>query len=160
MKVTTVGLDLAKSVFTLHGVDERGNTALRKTVRRAKVREVFGQLPACVVGMESCSGAQHWARELRQLVTILASWRLSSSNPTAKGARTTRMTPHRALPSTNLAVVDFTIATADGALSDIAMQPRAGLWGLTFDMSGRRRQAKPAGACPLMEGLGRIVGLT
>jgi transposase len=40
---------------------------LRKTVRRAKVREVFGQLPACVVGMEACSGAQHWARELRQL---------------------------------------------------------------------------------------------
>jgi transposase len=67
MKVTTVGLDLAKSVFTVHGVDERGNTVLRKTVRRAKVLELFVQLPACVVGMEACSGAQHWARELRKL---------------------------------------------------------------------------------------------
>jgi transposase len=67
MKVTTVGLDLAKSVFTVHGVDARGNTVLRKTVRRAKVLEVFAQLPACLVGMEACSGAQHWARELRQL---------------------------------------------------------------------------------------------
>ncbi len=67
MKVTTVGLDLAKSVFTLHGVDERGNMVLRKTVRRAKLLELFAQLPACVVGMEACSGAQHWARELRKL---------------------------------------------------------------------------------------------
>ena len=67
MKVTTVGLDLAKSVFTLHGVDERGNIALRKTVRRAKLLELFAQLPSCVVGMEACSGAQHWARELRKL---------------------------------------------------------------------------------------------
>jgi transposase len=67
MKVTTVGLDLAKSVFTMQGVDERGSAVLRKTVRRGKLLEVFGQLPACVVGMEACSGAQHWARELRQL---------------------------------------------------------------------------------------------
>jgi transposase len=67
MKVTTVGLDLAKSVFTMQGVDERGSAVLRKTVRRGKLLEVFAQLPACVVGMEACSGAQHWARELRQL---------------------------------------------------------------------------------------------
>ena len=67
MKITTVGLDLAKSVFTLHGVDEHGSTVLRKTVRRAKLLELFAQLPACVVGMEACAGAQHWARELRKL---------------------------------------------------------------------------------------------
>ena len=67
MKITTVGLDLAKSVFTLHGVDHYGNAVLRKTVRRAKLLELFAQLPACVVGMEACSGAQHWARELRKL---------------------------------------------------------------------------------------------
>jgi transposase len=67
MKITTVGLDLAKSVFTVHGVDEHGKAVLRKTVRRAKLLEVFAQLPACVVGMEACSGAQHWARELRAL---------------------------------------------------------------------------------------------
>src|SRR5438132_1047717 len=67
MKVTTVGLDLAKSVFTVQGVDEHGNTMLRKTVRRAKLLELFVQLPACRVGMEACSGAQHWARELRKL---------------------------------------------------------------------------------------------
>jgi transposase len=48
-------------------VDEHGHTVLRKTVRRGKLLELFAQLPACVVGMEACSGAQHWARELRKL---------------------------------------------------------------------------------------------
>lgn len=67
MKVTTVGLDLAKSVFTMQGVDERGSAVLRKTGRRGKLLEVFAQLPACVIGMEACSGAQPWARELRKL---------------------------------------------------------------------------------------------
>jgi len=67
MKVTTVGLDLAKLIFTIHGVDEHGKVVLQKTVRRAKLLELFAQLPACVVGMEACSGAQHWARELRKL---------------------------------------------------------------------------------------------
>ena len=67
MKVTTVGLDLAKSVFTVHAVDEHGKTVLRKTVRRAKLLELFAQLPSCMVGMEACSGAQHWARQLLKL---------------------------------------------------------------------------------------------
>ena len=67
MKVTTVGLDLAKNVFSLHGVDERSNPVLRRTVRRVKLLECFAQLPPCRVGMEACSGAQHWARELRKL---------------------------------------------------------------------------------------------
>jgi transposase len=67
MKITTVGVDLAKSVFSVHGVDERGRPALRKTVRRGKLLELFAQLPSCVVGMEACSGAQHWARESRKL---------------------------------------------------------------------------------------------
>ena len=67
MKVTTAGLDLAKSVFTVQGVDEHGKTVLRKTVRRARLLELFAQLPPCVVGMEACSGAHHWARELRKL---------------------------------------------------------------------------------------------
>jgi transposase len=59
MKITTIGLDLAKSVFTMHGVDEHGNTVLCKTVRRAKVLEVFAQLPACSVGMEAYSGSRY-----------------------------------------------------------------------------------------------------
>jgi len=88
MKVTTVGVDLAKSVFSIHGVDERGNAVLKKSVRRAKLLELFAQLPPCVVGMESCSGAQHWARELLKLghdpkimaAEFVAPYRMSGKN--------------------------------------------------------------------------------
>ena len=54
MKVTTIGLDLAKSVFQVHGVDERGRVVLRKTLKRAQVVTFFATLPSCQVGMEAC----------------------------------------------------------------------------------------------------------
>ena len=63
-EVTTVGVDLAKSVFTVHGVDVAGRTVLRKTVRREKLLELIAALPPCWIGMEACSGAHEWARRL------------------------------------------------------------------------------------------------
>src|SRR5262245_10239838 len=67
MKVTRVGLDLAKEVFEVHGVDEYGKVAVRKQWRRARVCEFFANFPACLIGMESGSGAHYWARELHKL---------------------------------------------------------------------------------------------
>lgn len=67
MQVTTIGLDLAKSVFQLHGVDARGRVVLRRRLSRSRLLEVFANLPRCVVGMEACSGAHYWARELEAL---------------------------------------------------------------------------------------------
>jgi transposase len=67
MQVTTIGLDIAKSVFQVHGVDERGRAVLRKRLARAKVREFLAKLPPCVIGLEACGGAHHWARELQAL---------------------------------------------------------------------------------------------
>ena len=64
MKVTTVGIDLAKNVMQVHGVDERGKTVLRKQLRRNQVAAFFANLPACLVGMEACGSAHHWARKL------------------------------------------------------------------------------------------------
>ncbi len=64
--VTTVGIDLAKSVFSLHGVDACGAVVLRKSVSRAKLSELVAQLPPCLIGMEACSGAHEWARRFRQ----------------------------------------------------------------------------------------------
>lgn len=66
MKITTIGVDLAKSVFQVHGVDERGKAVLRKQLRREQVAEFFAQLPPCLVGMEACSSAHHWARVLQR----------------------------------------------------------------------------------------------
>jgi transposase len=67
MNVTTVGIDLAKSVFQVHGVDERARVALRKQLKRAEVRKFFANLPPCLIGMEACGSAHYWARELSQL---------------------------------------------------------------------------------------------
>jgi transposase len=67
MKITTVGLDLAKNVFQVHGIDAEGRSVLRKKLRRGELLRFFAGLERCVVGMETCSGAHHWARELRVL---------------------------------------------------------------------------------------------
>ena len=65
--IATIGLDLAKSVFQLHGMDHEGQTVLRKKVRRAQVLKFFATLPPCLVGMEACGSAHHWAREISAL---------------------------------------------------------------------------------------------
>jgi transposase len=67
MQVTTIGLDIAKNLFQVHGVDARGRVVLRKRLARAKVTEFFANLPPCLVGLEAGGGAHHWARELRAL---------------------------------------------------------------------------------------------
>jgi transposase len=67
MNVTTLGVDLAKNVFSLHGVDAAGAVVLRKTVSRARLLEVVAQLPPCVIGLEACSGAHEWARQFQRL---------------------------------------------------------------------------------------------
>jgi transposase len=66
-EITTVGIDLAKNVFSVHGVDANGKTVLRKTVSRGKLLELMAQLPRCLVGMEVCSGANQLARDLQPL---------------------------------------------------------------------------------------------
>lgn len=67
MKVVRVGLDLAKNVFAVHGVDAEDSPVLQKMLRRDAVPQFFAELPPCVVGMEACSGAHYWARVLTDL---------------------------------------------------------------------------------------------
>ena len=64
MKITTVGVDLAKTVFQVHGVDEQGEPVIRKRLNRNKVLQFFARLEPCLVGMEACAGAHYWAREV------------------------------------------------------------------------------------------------
>lgn len=66
-EVTTIGLDIAKSVFQVHGVDADGHVVLRQRLTRARVVAFFRKLPACRVGIEACATAHHWARELQSL---------------------------------------------------------------------------------------------
>lgn len=63
----TIGLDLAKSVFQVHGVSANGTAVLRRQLRCGQILAFFGRLEPCLIGMEACSGAHHWARELAAL---------------------------------------------------------------------------------------------
>jgi transposase len=65
--ITTIGLDIAKSVFQVHGVDAVGNVVIRRQLKRRSVLAFFEKLPRCLVGIEACASAHHWSRELSAL---------------------------------------------------------------------------------------------
>ncbi len=67
MNSTTIGLDIAKNIFQVHGVDVHGKAALRKQLKRSQVLAFFANLPPCLIGLEACAGAHYWARELLKL---------------------------------------------------------------------------------------------
>src|SRR5258705_12203451 len=66
MQITTIGLDVAKNVFQIHGIDAAEKVLVRKQLRRSKVIAFFEAVPPCLVGMEACASAHYWARELRK----------------------------------------------------------------------------------------------
>ena len=67
MNIKRIGIDLAKQVFQLHGVDGQEKVVLRKQLRRVQLLDYFKKLPPCLIGMEACGGAHYWARELQKL---------------------------------------------------------------------------------------------
>ena len=66
-ELATVGIDLAKSVFQVHGVDENGRILVRRQLRRSQLLAFFEKRPRCLIGMEACAGAHDWGRRLREL---------------------------------------------------------------------------------------------
>jgi len=67
MEISTIGLDLAKNVFQIHGISATGEVVVRKTLRRSQMLPFFEKLPPCLVGAEACGTSHHWARELTRL---------------------------------------------------------------------------------------------
>ena len=65
--ITTIGLDIAKSVFQVHGVDNDGKVVIRRQLKRRYVLAFFEKLPPCLVGIEACASSHHWSRELQAL---------------------------------------------------------------------------------------------
>jgi len=65
--VTTIGLDIAKSVFQVHGIDAKGNVIIRRQIKRRQVLAFFQKLPRCLIGIEACATAHHWSRELQAI---------------------------------------------------------------------------------------------
>jgi transposase len=69
MQITTIGLDIAKNVFQVHGIDAAEKIVVRKQLRRAQVLTFFSRLPRCLVGLEACAMAHYWGRECARLAT-------------------------------------------------------------------------------------------
>jgi transposase len=67
MKITTIGLDIAKNIFQVHGIDDEGHAVLRRKIRRDRLLALLGEFGPCLIGMEACATAHHWARELAAL---------------------------------------------------------------------------------------------
>ena len=65
MEITTIGIDLAKSVFQVHAVDQHGKVTLKRQLKRGQMAEFFANLPVCLIGMEACGSAHYWARKLQ-----------------------------------------------------------------------------------------------
>ena len=84
MQITTIGFDIAKNVFQIHGIDAAEKVVIRKQLRRGQVLKFFAALPPCLVGTEACATAHYWARELTKLGPGLAVNSLSSRSCVAE----------------------------------------------------------------------------
>ncbi len=93
-QVITIGLDLAKHVFQVHGADAEGSPVFNRKLRRREVLRFFEKLPPCLVGMEACGSAHYWAREIAALghEGRSGSFRQLMSNPSSSVARRMRRT--------------------------------------------------------------------
>ena len=95
MTISTIGLDLGKSVFQVHGVDAHGKVVVTKQLRRGAVLRFFANLPPCLVGLEACATAHHWARAIGNLGHEVRLMPPSTSSPTSSAARTIAPMPRR-----------------------------------------------------------------
>jgi transposase len=90
MQITTIGLDIAKHVFQVHGVDTQGHPVIKRRLRRSEVRRLLGEWPRCLVGIEACATAHHWARELTSLWHQVRLMQPQYVRPSSSGTRTTK----------------------------------------------------------------------
>ena len=95
MQVTTIGLDIAKNVFQVHGIDAAEKVIVRKQLRRSQVLDFFKALPSCLVGVEACATAHYWGRELARLGHQVRL--MPAKDVKACATRTTLLTPRQSV---------------------------------------------------------------
>lgn len=94
-EITRVGLDLAKNVFEVHAVNAQEQVVVRRSLRRNQVLTWFAKHPPCLIGIEACGTANHWARELTTLGHTVRLIPPAYGNSMSGGTRTTRLTQLR-----------------------------------------------------------------
>lgn len=97
MSIVSTGIDLAKNVFSVHGVDADGVVLIRRSVSRAKLSQLNVQLPPCLIGMEACSGAHEWARRFSTLGHSVKLMAPKFVAPYRKGGKNDAMMPRRSV---------------------------------------------------------------
>jgi transposase len=95
MKITTVGIDLAKNVFQIHAANAQGKALINKQLPRSKMAEFFISLPPCLVAMEACSSAHFWARKFAQMGHTVRLIAPQFVKPYVKSNKTMRPTPRQ-----------------------------------------------------------------
>ena len=93
--ITTIGLDIAKSIFQVHGVDAVGQVVIRRRLKRRYVLTFFQKLPSCLIGMEACASAHHWSRELQALGHTVRLMPAAYVKPYVERTRMMPLTPRR-----------------------------------------------------------------
>ena len=93
--ITTIGLDIAKSVFQVHAIDADGNIVIRRQVKRRYVLAFFQKLPPCLVGIEACASSHHWSRELQALGHTVRLMPPAYVKPYVKRHKNDALTPRR-----------------------------------------------------------------
>jgi len=93
--ITTIGLDIAKSVFQVHGIDAAGNVVVRRQLKRRYVLIFFQKLPPCLVGIEACASSHHWSRELQALGHTVRLMPPAYVKPYVKRHKRMLLTPRR-----------------------------------------------------------------
>ena len=93
--ITTIGLDIAKSVFQVHGVDGAGQVVIRRQLKRRSVLVFFEKLPPCLVGIEACASSHHWSRQLQALGHTVRLMPPAYVKPYVNGRRMTWLTQRR-----------------------------------------------------------------
>lgn len=99
--ITTIGLDIAKSVFQVHGIDAEGKVVVRQQLKRARVLAFFKKQAPCLVGIESCASSHHWSRELQALGHTVRLMPPAYVQPYVKRQRTMRPMPRRSAKRCN-----------------------------------------------------------
>ena len=100
MKITTIGIDLAKEVFQIHGVDEHGKVLLRKRLSRGKMAKFFANIEPCLIGMEACGSSHHWARKLGEFGHTIKLMSPQFVKPYVKSNKNDMADPENGLPGT------------------------------------------------------------
>jgi transposase len=95
MKLTTIGIDLAKNAFQVHGVDAHGKASLKERLKRGQLVAFFANLPPCLIGMEACGSAHYWARKLQALGHTVRLIALQFVNPMSRPVSMMQPMPER-----------------------------------------------------------------